>query len=190
MEKLKLQPLQSASEDKVIAKEDIKNLSNFPIVSTQVGKSLTMSIANLDIINLQKYFSVDGYKYYGEKYFKFEKRMAGFPVIFFTVNDRTFYVGDGSWCSEVPVIYRNISLTDRELSKYVKSSHSQMAGPDEYKQDQDGYFNLGKIHEYNVTAAYDFNNDGKPDILVINDAITYFVQDNGGLVVLESEQGC
>lgn len=197
METIKLQPLVGPSDhskEKVIAKADIKNFSNFPIESTQVGNKMTMSVANLDIIHLEKYFADEGYRYYGEKYFNFEKRMAVFPVIFFTLSDRTSYIGDGAWCSQVPVIYNNISLTDRELSKnnpkYIKSNHAEMAKPDEYKKDQDGYFNLGKIHEYGVTGAYDFNDDGKPDILIMNGLITYYLQEDGGLVVLESPEGC
>lgn len=158
-----------------IDKKDIVNYVNFPFSHTHVGKTFSMSIALLEIKNLQNYFKISRDPEIRKKYDDVLKlKTIVFPVIYFTMNAKTYYIGDGSYCSERPV------------REFVESLMSE----DSSSKKQTVNTSLGSIHTFAVTNAYDINNDGEPDVLQINNAFSYWIKENGELYVIEAEWAC
>ena len=165
-------------EAKKIDRKDILNLPDYRFNHTQVGKSFIMSIALLEIQNLSKYYNLYDMPYAiktpAEKIkmeSAFSKMTASFPVIYFTKNEKTEFLGDGSWCSSKAVndLMFNLFVIDKPSQPRTK---------------------LGDIYSYKITDAYDLNGDGEPDIITINDVVSYWLKDMNSLLVIESQYGC
>jgi hypothetical protein len=83
-----------------------------------------------------------------------------FPVLFLTLgNAKMFYFGDGSECA------------------FSRTSSQRTAK------------NLGPTDRFKLTGAYDFDGDGLPDVIEINRAVAYLIE-NGTLKVIDYTQGC
>jgi hypothetical protein len=93
---------------------------------------------------------------------KLREKSAQFPVIFFKRKGETpKYVADGSWCAS----YRLMQKVERNVQS------------------------LGPVERFEIQSAYDFDNDGSADILVIN-RVAYLLMKNGTIKVIDYPRGC
>lgn len=178
---------------KNIEHKDIINLNNFQVHETLIGDSFSIVVAELYIKEVAKYFKQEGYAYYGKQYMNFENVKVGYPVLMFSTEGKTEYVGDGSHCSEVPVMYRNMDLVNREMKlkdqKY-EPSRGAIAKDDAFPKDENGLHDLGLIDRFHVTNAFDMDGDGKVDVIEINGRFAYRVLDNFKFEVINMGMGC
>lgn len=176
-----------------IDKADILNLESFPVYSIKLGNDFSVLIATLYIKNVAKYFKSKGYAYYGEQYMKFENTKVGYPVLMFSSKGNIEYIGDGSECAEVPVMYRNMELVNREeklRDPTYKAARGGTARPDDFPKDKDGLFDLGVLDRFQITNAFDMNGDGEVDIIEINDRFAYRILEKFKFEVINMGTGC
>ncbi len=163
----------NTSDEKKIDRNDIINRPNYAFSHTFIGNSFVMSIAELELKNLPKYFEL--YDIPKEEKSRIDKEFsqmtAAFPVIYFTNDYKTNYVADGSWCSSKAVKDLISQIFLWEKGKVIPKS-------------------LGPISKFEITKAYDLNNDGEPDIITINGSVSYWLKSTNELLVIGSQYGC
>jgi hypothetical protein len=49
---------------------------------------------------------------------------------------------------------------------------------------------LGAVDRFRITGAYDVDADGAPDLLEVNDRVTYLLEPDGRLFVVRIGRGC
>lgn len=185
--------LPGSSPEKMIHKSDILNLNSFPVHETSLGKSFSVLTAELHVKNVEKYFKDEGYAYYGKQYMNFEKVKVGYPVLFFASAGSLAYAGDGSHCSSVPVMYRNMDLVNREQKlrdPKFKPERGGIAEPNQFPKDSSGLYDLGVLERFNVTNAFDLDGDGKVDVIEINERFAYRLLPGLKFEVINFGMGC
>lgn len=185
--------LPGSSPDKMIEKSDIINLDSFPVHETKVGSNFSVLTAELYVKNLEKYFKDEGYAYYGKQYQNFEKLKVGYPVLFFASAGSLAYAGDGSHCSSVPVIYRNMDIVNREqklIDPKFTPERGGIAEKDQYPKDKAGLHDLGVLDRFKVTNAFDLDGDGKVDVIEINERFAYRLLPGLKFEVINFGMGC
>lgn len=177
----------------MIELNDFTNLDEFQVYETKIGENFSIVVAELFIKEVAKYFKSEGYAYYGQQYMDFKNVKVGYPVLMFSSGGKTEYVGDGSHCSVVPVMYRNMDLVNREMKlkdpKYVHSRGS-IAKADDFPKDENGLHYLGLLDRFRVTNAFDMDGDTKVDVIEINGRFAYRVLDNFKFEVINWGMGC
>ena len=124
---------------------------------------------------------------------KFENTKVGYPVLMFSSKGKVEYVGDGSHCSEVPVMHRNMELVNREEKKRnpaYKATRGEIADPSKFPKDKNGLFDLGLLERFKVTNAFDMNGDNQVDVIEINNRFAYRILDGFRFEVINLGMGC
>lgn len=182
---------------KTIEKDDIVNLSNFPVYITKIGKSFLLMRAELQVNNISKYFvsesklndsKEDEYKSYKNKKIK-----IGYTVLMFSQNGKVKYVGDGSHCASHMIFYKNLKLDNRNKMKRdptLRIHPVEVAGENEYPLDKQGYYDFGTLDKFKVTNAFDMNGDGNVDIIEVNERFAYRILNGFDFEVINYGWGC
>ncbi|AUN98330.1 hypothetical protein DOM21_09545 [Bacteriovorax stolpii] len=145
-----------------ISKVDIQNIT---IKHFLTNKKPIVSVAMIELTNLSKYFNSKYSEMYpSEK--TFSKESASFPVLFLTQNNLK-NIGDGANCAA------------HRLSNILN-----------YGQNTKPNLNLGEIYPFNLTDAYDLNNDGNADVLIIDQSFTYWIDNTGELHIIDNDVSC
>lgn len=168
-------PVAKNATDYKFEKKDFPNSNYLTFEHTFIGTNFIVSVALIEISNISKYFGFYGNNPYDNDTAKknelleiFNKKNLSFPVIYFTQKEKTQFVGDGSWCSDYAI---------NELLEQYKYSKSKST-------------TLGPVYKFDVTAAYDTNDDGIPNVITINDSFSYWINNDGTPLVIGIQLGC
>lgn len=160
LERLDLRASEAPDADR-ITRQDIAGLTELRVDIGRRETGYGVVILALRLHHLETLLPDDGYLDPS----KIAGAQAEFPVLFLDpgTGQKPVYIGDGRWCSS----YR--------LSMEIMAS----TGPF-----------LGALERFTVTGAFDTNQDGRPDLLRVNDQVVYRLGGEKALEVVDWGEGC